>query len=345
MPNLLLSKCKTSVLIKTLLAPLSELTTLLPRLLSDLSIARGQIVVDQLRSTIDDGLHENVLLLTALDANDSSPPVIAGLIAIVSADSATLLHASFLDKELRKAQQLDLIDALRVSLDEILNTRKVPYVQWARDVEEISELQSRWFERLRFTWVADLQYMTVSLPIQSDAALAISSPLPSSPSSQIALSQITLSPIDWEEPGSLENFTSTIEKTYVDSLDCPAILQYRSAAQTVAGYQLPASFRPSLWFVVKGPFNNDDLGAVILAQHSSEVFELVYMALVPEARGRRLGREIMKSVVELISEAGGQRLILAVDQNNDPAISLYEQFGMQRMLEESVWVKALETSP
>ncbi|TWU23127.1 Acetyltransferase (GNAT) family protein [Novipirellula galeiformis] len=281
-----------------------------------------------------------------------------------SHDSATLLHAGWVT-DVSEASRPLIISAIKKQLDETLSKRGVHFVQWSSDQSSLSEIGEAWFEGLGFDWVADLQYMTQSL--------AEAPPV-------TAEQRLTLTPIDWHSETSLRAFSDLVEQTYAETLDCPVLLNYRSTEQTIAGYQTTASFAPECWFTVsRTPLPNlpatapqkniagttetaatataadEGIGVVILGRHrpptasgappapaeSHEVVELVYMGLVPSARGEHLGQDLMSAVTKIAEGLHANRLILAVDQQNYFASELYEQFGLRAMLEESVWVKSL----
>ena len=278
--------------------------------------------------------------------------------------------------------QAQTIQVIKKGLDETLSQRGVTFIQWAWDENGSSEVSDAWFEGLGFQWVADLQYMTKSLATESLASgkNATSGPVATEGAASVGIAtrppRLTLAPIDWENDSTLPAFAKLVHQTYIETLDCPVLLDYRTADQTIAGYQANASFAPECWFTVlrnsesspatppaqtKGPQGSsltspaDPIGVVILARHnanrdtdaapndgtSPEVVELVYMGLVPAARGERLGADLMQAVIEIAEGYHASRLILAVDQQNLVAGKLYRQFGLQSMLEESVWVKSL----
>ena len=106
------------------------------------------------------------------------------------------------------------------------------------------------------------------------------------------------------------------------------------------GYRAVGHFRPDLWFIVR--LDNEDVGCALVAEHSSDfVWELVYMGIVPEARGRRLGLEITRFVQWLAAHDQVRRLVLAVDAANDPAIAMYAAAGFVSWDRRSVFVRVL----
>jgi GNAT superfamily N-acetyltransferase len=96
----------------------------------------------------------------------------------------------------------------------------------------------------------------------------------------------------------------------------------------VAGYYAQGLFDPQRWFIVQR--DHRDVGVLLLTAHATgDCWELVYMGIVPEARGAGLGREILRFALWEASQAGAQRLVLAVDQANRPASDMYRREGFQ----------------
>ena len=69
--------------------------------------------------------------------------------------------------------------------------------------------------------------------------------------------------------------------------------------------------------------------------------EIVYVALIPEVRGRRWGLELIKLALELARRASAERVVLAVDAANQPAIRLYNELGFFEFDRRAVWVRRL----
>ena len=122
---------------------------------------------------------------------------------------------------------------------------------------------------------------------------------------------------------------------------------YRTARQTLRGYQTSSAFDSNIWFTAHDEFGAP-IGCVILARHepaapadngSKPIIEIVYMGLVPEARGTGRGKSLVQHAFTAARDAGAERIILAVDQNNYPARTIYDLAGLQPMLSETVWAK------
>ena len=58
--------------------------------------------------------------------------------------------------------------------------------------------------------------------------------------------------------------------------------------------------------------------------------DVMTMGVLPDFRGRGLGRALMDALLELARQRGSERVFLEVRASNIPAITLYEQSGFER---------------
>lgn len=119
---------------------------------------------------------------------------------------------------------------------------------------------------------------------------------------------------------------SVIARSYRATLDCPELNDLRSPAEVIAGYKVQGEFDSCNWLLVSA--DGRDVGCLILAKYPpGENMELVYMGIVPEARGRGYGEQIVRFAVERARESAAERLVLAVDERNQPAMEMYRRVG------------------
>jgi len=117
-----------------------------------------------------------------------------------------------------------------------------------------------------------------------------------------------------------------LERTYVGSLDCPRLNGVREMADVITGYRATGTFDPARWFFVRQ--GGCDVGCLLLAEHRAQKqWEVAYVGLVPEARGRGWGIATIRHAQWLARRAGMDRLLLAVDSANRPAIATYAVAG------------------
>ena len=84
-----------------------------------------------------------------------------------------------------------------------------------------------------------------------------------------------------------------VERTYEGTLDCTALNGVRDIDDVINGYQATGVFRPENWLFVRS--GGQDVGVLLLADHpQARHWELMYMGLVPEVRGRGWGRQIAR---------------------------------------------------
>jgi ribosomal protein S18 acetylase RimI-like enzyme len=130
-----------------------------------------------------------------------------------------------------------------------------------------------------------------------------------------------------------ERLAALLARTYENSLDLPMLDEVRAPGEVLEGYRCNGAFRPELWRFVRQA--GIDVGCLLLTEHPHRQWELVYMGLVPEARGRRLGHAVAAYAQALVGDLGGDRLLLAVDAANYPALAAYRQGGFE------VWRRCL----
>jgi ribosomal protein S18 acetylase RimI-like enzyme len=79
---------------------------------------------------------------------------------------------------------------------------------------------------------------------------------------------------------------------------------------------------------------------LILAGHAAAGnWELVYMGVTPEARGRGLGANIVHFALNVAARGGAQRVVLAVDAANQPAVEMYRRAGFLEWERRTVFAR------
>jgi hypothetical protein len=81
---------------------------------------------------------------------------------------------------------------------------------------------------------------------------------------------------------------------------------------------------------------------LLLADYpEQENWELLYVGLIPSARGHGWGREITRHAQWLTRQARRPRLVLAVDAANEPALRMYAALGFRAWERRRVFVRIL----
>lgn len=301
--------------------------------------------MDQIRSMVDEKALQRIVFATATPSRPAADPL-AAAVALhhpqsdgQGGDMATVVHAGIIDSA--AAEHTDsIVTELSTLLDHALVKRGVRFVQWATDARDAADDPvSRWCRGFRFQPIATLDYL--SAPVTQ----AIEK------TSEFDKQRLRFERVELGRSGEFERFAALVERTYAGTLDCPKLAEYRTASQTLGGYQAAGAFDPKLWLHVYDE-QNIPVGCMVLACHQprpspqddapGSVIEIVYMGLVPEARGRGAGQTLVRRAIDEATSLGADRIILGVDQKNRFARAIYQQAGLEPMLSETVWVKSLE---
>lgn len=296
-------------------------------------------------------------------------------------DTGTILHVDWARPGATKTDNKEAAGfARRASVplrDHMLDwmfDRGVRLVQWATDpnqtspdeipVETVNPGISEWAELMQFENIGTLDYLAgetfkdaLPCPDLSPEPDSLADSLPDSLADPDSIREpgtpaIVLTPLDHHSLPQTKDFETLVSMTYEGSLDCPNLESHRSTHQILESYRCVSSFAADLWFVVHlvdrdTPLQpNNAVGCCLLARHANSesqelVLELVYMGIVPSHRGKGLGRKVMQQISKISRQQNAVRLVLAVDQNNHPALAAYERFGMKPLFSETVWVRSL----
>jgi ribosomal protein S18 acetylase RimI-like enzyme len=209
-------------------------------------------------------------------------------------------------------------------LDELLQASASGHAQLAQVLLEQDHGAD--FERLvsrRFEHMTDLLYL-----------VSLASAFPEAESA----TPLTFEPFSESQQSRL---SALVERTYEETRDCPQMNGLRDMADTLAGYRAAGSFDPARWFFLR--HDGQDVGCLLLADHPEHrQWELVYVGLVPEFRGRGWGVEVVRHAQFLASRARAKCLLLAVDAANEPAVAMYGEAGFTAWDRRSVLVRRLD---
>jgi ribosomal protein S18 acetylase RimI-like enzyme len=129
-------------------------------------------------------------------------------------------------------------------------------------------------------------------------------------------------------PASAAEFQLALSRTYEDSRDCPEVNGVRSMEEVIRGHQSQGLYDPERWWLARA---DGRAAAVLLLTEMPESgdWEVAYVGVVPEARRRGLGRELVLHALVEARAAGVARLTLSVDTRNQPAWALYRGLGFE----------------
>lgn len=187
------------------------------------------------------------------------------------------------------------------------------------ELNETSERAA--LSRNEFVHLADLCYLERKLNEPLEA------------STDARLSSVRYLP---EENG--DRFASLIERTYVDTLDCPALKGTRTGFEALESHQASGEFDASRWNLYR--YDDQDIGLLLLNDHpDQDVWEVVYTGVAPEARGNGFGRAILIDGIRQAQCSGRRALLLAVDDRNIFAKEIYASLGFNEIARRAVHVR------
>ncbi|MFM8273930.1 MAG: GNAT family N-acetyltransferase [Gemmata sp.] len=129
------------------------------------------------------------------------------------------------------------------------------------------------------------------------------------------------------------DFAQTLLATHEATLDCPELNAPRTPGELRAGFATSGGEAYLAW-EGGGPVG------VVMFEPGAEpgAAELTYLGVVPAARGRGLGAELLKFAVAEASLARGAVLNVSVDVRNTPAMKLYLGHGFREYDRREVWL-------
>lgn len=128
-----------------------------------------------------------------------------------------------------------------------------------------------------------------------------------------------------------ELFGRTILATYEGSLDCPGLSGLRAMEDILASHRGAGRFAAHRWLLLM--IDEQPAGCILLAEHPLQpVQEIAYMGVTPRFRGRGLGSVLLDEAIELAHREQFQRVTLAADARNTPALRMYERAGFAEFL-------------
>jgi GNAT superfamily N-acetyltransferase len=165
-------------------------------------------------------------------------------------------------------------------------------------------------EEAGFRHLARLRFMDGDLPRLAREER----PLPSNAS---------IAPCGRSDPHEL---AALLARTYDRTLDCPGLAGLRRTEDVLDGHRASGRFDPDLWFLMR--LDGRPAGLSLLNPNpEAGCTELVYFGLAPEARGLGLASVLLRHSLARLGNGSPQRVALAVDDRNIPALRLYRRHG------------------
>jgi ribosomal protein S18 acetylase RimI-like enzyme len=128
------------------------------------------------------------------------------------------------------------------------------------------------------------------------------------------------------DPARPTEFHQTLIRTYEGTRDCPEINGVRTIDEVIAGHRAQGRFEPTRWWLACEA--DRPVGVLLLTEmRESGDWDVSYLGVVPEARRRGFGRELMLKALVEAKAGAANRVTLSVDGRNEPALHLYRSFG------------------
>nr|AEH26475.1 hypothetical protein [uncultured Acidobacteria bacterium A2] len=132
-------------------------------------------------------------------------------------------------------------------------------------------------------------------------------------------------------------FHETLLRTYEGTRDFPEVNGVRTIEEVIAGHMAQGIHDPQLWWLARHA--GDAVGVLLLTEMpDGGEFDVIYVGVVPEARGRGFGLEMTLKAIYETRLAEQRQLTLSVDARNQPARKLYEKVGFERHEQREVFL-------
>ncbi len=135
-------------------------------------------------------------------------------------------------------------------------------------------------------------------------------------------------------------FVDAILASYQQTADCPGLIGMREMDDIIDGHQATGEFDPDHWMVLTA--NGESVGVLLLNRVlNRQGMEIVYLGLAPAARGKGLGRRLVQHAINTAHAQGVKQIVLAVDELNQPAMTLYRKLGFTPTARKLAMIRSL----
>lgn len=266
------------------------------------------------------------VLLATETTERTELPTAAVLAESLPGRAAVVMTPQF-EASLTGDEQDRLAKDLLLALDHVLQAEYVLLSQ-ALTPDRANEATS-WFLAAGYRFAGDMLYLGAELSELGKRKIP-----------GIPIEQLELRP---HSPADFDRWIPLIERTYEKTLDCPAVDGMRPTSDVLLGYRDIGQPRDDWWFIASHA--GQDIGCLLLADHRpAKHAELVYMGLIPEARGRGWGVHLALQAQHLAATSGAEHLVLSVDAANMPALRHYQAAGFHFWEQRSIVVKPIAGS-
>ena len=136
--------------------------------------------------------------------------------------------------------------------------------------------------------------------------------------------------IEWRNysGGNHTDFLRVLKETYEGTLDFVRLPRSKDIEKIVAGHKSIRLFREDCWFSAHK--KGSPVGVLLLNYLPfRKSFNLTYMGVVKDMRGKGYGKELVKKAIQICSGEQKTEITLAVDPENIPAYRIYKEMGFE----------------
>jgi len=252
-------------------------------------------------------------------ADETNGPFRAAALLVLSSGSTVMAFASPVDG----SASIESISRMIDRACEEVKTGKL--AQTLLEIDEAAAQSA--FERAGFVWVGDLLYLrrpwTKPEPMDGDWPTGVT--------------------IETWRQGDEEALATALERSYIDTQDCPELCGLRSTQDVIESHRATGVFDPALWWIVRA--NGAPAGVLLLnVAPDQDHTELVYLGLGPELRGRGLATRLLRHGLGAIALDKHRAMVCAVDARNGPARKLYSREGFHEFSRRRALVRPIGRS-
>lgn len=132
-------------------------------------------------------------------------------------------------------------------------------------------------------------------------------------------------------------FAQTLLATYDGTQDCPELNGIRTIEEILQGHEAQGIHDPERWWLAR--YRGRPAGVLLLtAMHEPSTWELCYLGVVPETRGRGFGLALASKAMIEAKAAEVRQLTLSVDARNLAAWNLYRRLGFETFDQREVFL-------
>lgn len=212
-----------------------------------------------------------------------------------------------------RGDSAEAIDAVVTAACEWLRSRGVKVCQAFAAAEEAADMAP--LERAGFVHTTQLVFLQRDVPRGGFS-------VPRAP-------QVTVA----EDELSSEALAAVLLATHEGTRDCPELNAPRTPAEVLAGFVPPKAGR-----VCRADHGGHAVGVFTFETAPGGVAELTYIGVVPAARGRGFGSDVLNLALAAVGLSGASTLTVAVDVRNAPAMKLYARHGFAEYDRREVWL-------